>query len=87
MKKPWLAFLLNFLFAGAGLAYLGKWKWAALNLVCTLAVGFVVAYYAASQVSVISAVIGALNGGIASSIAKSMNAKQDAQPVPAQTQS
>jgi hypothetical protein len=28
MKKPWLAFLCNFLLAGAGFAYLGKWSWA-----------------------------------------------------------
>ncbi len=31
-KKPWVAFLLSILLTGAGLAYLGKWGWAVLNL-------------------------------------------------------
>ena len=31
MKKPWLAYLLNVLLPGAGLAYLGKWGWAVMN--------------------------------------------------------
>jgi hypothetical protein len=33
MKKPWLAFVFSLLIPGAGLAYLGKWKWALLNFV------------------------------------------------------
>lgn len=39
MKKPFLAFLLSFLMPGAGLVYLGKWKWGLLNLALVLAVG------------------------------------------------
>ncbi len=37
MKKPWLAFALN-LIPGVGLAYLGRWGWAALNFVVVQAV-------------------------------------------------
>jgi Flp pilus assembly protein TadB len=32
LKKPILAFILNVLLPGAGLAYLGKWLWALYNL-------------------------------------------------------
>ena len=42
-KKPWVAFLLSILLTGAGLAYLGKWGWAVLNLVAALAIGITVA--------------------------------------------
>ena len=34
MKSPWLAFLLSFLVAGAGFAYLGKWTWAISIIRC-----------------------------------------------------
>ena len=40
MKKPFLAFLFSFFLPGAGLAYLGMWKPALLNLAIVLAVGF-----------------------------------------------
>ncbi len=33
MKKPWLAFLLNFFVPGAGLLYLHRWKLALANFV------------------------------------------------------
>ena len=39
MKKPIVAFTLSFLLPGAGLAYLGKWKWAFINLGIVLLVG------------------------------------------------
>ncbi len=44
MKKPFIAFLLSFLLPGAGLAYLGKWKWAILNLVAVLLVGVLASF-------------------------------------------
>ena len=43
MKKPLLAFTLSFFLPGAGLAYLGKWKWAFINLGVVLLVGVVLA--------------------------------------------
>jgi hypothetical protein len=39
-KKPWVAFLLSILLTGAGLAYLGKWGWAVLNLLAALGIGY-----------------------------------------------
>jgi hypothetical protein len=44
MKKPIVAFLLSFLLPGAGLAYLGKWKWAVINLAVVLLVGILAAF-------------------------------------------
>ena len=38
LKKPWLAFLLSFLLPGAGLWYLGKWKWGFYNLDLVIAI-------------------------------------------------
>lgn len=43
MKKPFVAFLLNFLLPGAGLVYLGKWMWAFLNLGVVLLIGIAAA--------------------------------------------
>ena len=43
MKKPFVAFLLSFLLPGAGLAYIGNWKWAVINLVVVLLVGVLTA--------------------------------------------
>jgi hypothetical protein len=39
MKSPLLAFTLSFFLPGAGLAYLGKWKWGILNLVIVIGIG------------------------------------------------
>ena len=44
MKKPFVAFLLSFLLSGAGLAYLGKWKRAIINLILVLLVGVLAAF-------------------------------------------
>lgn len=44
MKSKNIAFFLNFLLPGAGLAYLGKWKLAALNLGGALAVGVILGF-------------------------------------------
>ena len=76
MKKPWLAFLRNFLFAGAGFAYLGQWMWAVVNFFVAVALGFVIVHYIPASLSTASAVVAAVNGSIAMSAAKSMNAKR-----------
>jgi hypothetical protein len=39
MKKPWLAFLLSFLLAGAGLWYLGRLWSGVINLLLVIAIG------------------------------------------------
>ena len=87
MKKPWVAFLLNFLLSGAGFLYLRKWKWAAINFFGAIAVGIVFVHYAPDRLSIVSAAIAALNGGIASSVAKSTNAKLELQAAQIQPQS
>jgi hypothetical protein len=43
MKKPIVAFTLSFILPGAGLAYLGKWKWAFINLGVVLLIGIAAA--------------------------------------------
>lgn len=44
MKKPFVAFLLSFFLPGAGLAYLGKWKSAAINMGIVLLIGVAAAF-------------------------------------------
>mgnify|MGYP007122444629 CR=1 FL=1 len=44
MKSKNVAFGLNFLLAGAGFAYLGRWKPAATNLAGTPAIGITLAF-------------------------------------------
>ncbi|MEP7048858.1 MAG: hypothetical protein ABJB12_00830 [Pseudomonadota bacterium] len=50
MKKPFVAFLLSFLLPGAGLAYLGKWKWAVVNLLVVLAIGVLLSLVLPAQI-------------------------------------
>jgi hypothetical protein len=40
-KRPLLAFALSFFLPGAGLCYLGMWKWGLVNLVAVLILGAV----------------------------------------------
>jgi predicted amidophosphoribosyltransferase len=75
MKKPWLAFLLNFLIPGAGLAYLGMWGWAVLNLVVALLLGVVMAAAAPDAIGPLSAGLAAASGGLAMALAQNTNAK------------
>jgi hypothetical protein len=82
MKKPWLAFLLNFLISGLGFAYLGKWAWAVINLVAALAVGIGIYYVVPNSVNMASVVVGVINGSIAMSVANAMNAKRALQAPP-----
>ena len=39
MKKPFVAFFLSFFLPGAGLVYIGRWKWALINLAVVVLVG------------------------------------------------
>jgi hypothetical protein len=79
VKKPWLAFLLNFLLAGVGFAYLGKWAWAAVDLVVTIAVGYVIASRFPDSLTIAGTVIPVMNGVLAMQVAQQMNLKQKAQ--------
>ena len=80
MKKPWLAFLLSFLIAGAGFVYLGKWTWALLNIFGAIALGLVIYRFSPDSLSMASTAVAAASGAVAMSAAKSMNAKSEAQP-------
>jgi hypothetical protein len=44
MKSPFVAFALSFFLPGAGLVYLGMWKWGILNLIGVLLIGVVAAF-------------------------------------------
>ena len=80
MKKPWLAFVLNFLLAGAGMAYLGMWAWAVVNLIVALAAGVCMALFVpSSQLGWLEIVLPVVNGVIAQTVAKTMNAKLQSQ--------
>ena len=80
MKKPWLAFLLSFLIAGAGFVYLGKWTWALLNFFGAIALGLVIYRFSPDSMSMASTAVAAASGAVAMSAAKAMNAKIEAQP-------
>lgn len=80
MKKPWVAFLLNFLVAGAGFAYLGKWAWAGINFIAAIALGFAIYHFSPESLNIASTVVAATSGSLAMSAAKSMNAKLSPQP-------
>jgi hypothetical protein len=86
MKKPWLAALLSFLVVGAGLAYLGKWGWAALNFFGVIAVGLLVNRYSPDSMSWVAPGLGAGSASIAFQAAKAMNLKAGAQPAQPQAQ-
>ena len=82
-KKPWVAFLLSILLTGAGLAYLGKWGWAALNLFAALGIGIAVALTFPNVASPVG--IGVLVGSavMAKNLAEKMN-KEAVAAAPAQ---
>ena len=76
MKKPWLAFLLSALCAGAGLVYLGKVGWAILNFFGVILLGIVLLALVPSdayQAVGIGLCVG--SGALAMGMAQSMNAK------------
>ncbi len=80
MKKPILAFILSFLFPGAGLIYLGKWKWGILNFFIVLFISFLLAFILPESVlekymSPISAGMAGGSGGIAMALAKQINSR------------
>lgn len=81
MKKPWIAFLLSFLVAGAGFVYLGKWTWAILNFFAAIAVGLIVYRFSPDSISIASTAVAAASGSLAMTAAKTMNAKLMPPPI------
>ena len=82
MKKPLVAFLLSFLLPGAGLAYLGKWKWAVINLVVVLLVGVLTALLLTDEIfdryiRYVAFGCAGGSGGLAQQLAVQMNQKDN----------
>jgi hypothetical protein len=75
MKKPWVAFVLNFLLAGAGFVYLGNWVWALVDFFVTIFVGVAVYYLFPSSFSWISAAVPGINGVLAMNMARLWNSR------------
>jgi len=76
MKKPWVVFLCNFLLAGAGFVYLGKWKWAVADFLITIMLGVALYRLFSDSFSWISAAIPATNGVLAMNMARYWNARR-----------
>lgn len=80
MKRSFLAFTLSFLFPGAGLVYLGKWKWGVLNFLMVVFIAFLLGLllpesFLEKYMSPISAGLAGGSGGIAMALAKQINSK------------
>jgi hypothetical protein len=85
LKKPWLAFTLSFLLPGAGLAYLGRWKWAAINLAFVLSIGvlgemFLSEDFLNHYARFIAIGLGAGSAGLAQSLADQIRTTQQNPP-------
>src|SRR5271170_868270 len=83
MKKPWIAFILNFLVAGAGFGYLRKWAWTGINFVIAIPTGIIVYHFSPDSPNTASVIVAAASGSFAITTAKTMNAKLVAQPAAA----
>ena len=82
MKKPFLAFLFSFLLPGAGLAYIGKWKWAVINLVVVLLVGVLTGLLLTEEIfdryiRYVALGCAGGSGGLAQQLAVQMNQKDN----------
>lgn len=75
MKKPWVALLCNFLLAGAGFVYLGKWKWAVADFLITMLLGVALYRFFPNSFSWITAAIPATNGLLAMNMTRFWNAR------------
>jgi hypothetical protein len=80
MKKPILAFALSFILPGAGLAYLGKWKWAAINIGTVLLLGVALVFCLPEEIfsryiRYIAIGCSGGSGGLAQALAQQMNLK------------
>jgi hypothetical protein len=72
-KKPWVAFALTILLTGAGLAYLGKWGWAVLNLVAALGIGIAMAFIYPNAASAVGIGVLTASAIMAKNLAEKMN--------------
>ncbi len=70
-KKLWVAFGLNYLLGGAGLAYLGMWRAAVMDFAATAIIAALIAIYAPDQVRIAVWLVPIANGVLAAVIAQS----------------
>jgi len=75
VKKPWLAFLLNFLLAGLGFAYLNRWLWALADFLITIMLGIALYQLFPNSFTWLTAAIPATNGILAMNMARYWNAR------------
>ena len=87
-KKPWVAFLLSILLTGAGLAYLGKWGWAVLNLAGAIVIAIIAVNISPDLGSPVGIGVCVGSAVLAKNLADKMNnesaAQMDSTIVPAQ---
>jgi hypothetical protein len=70
-KKPWVAFVLNYLLAGAGLAYMGMWRPAVMDFAVSAIIAVLIVIYAPAQLGLAAWLVPIANGVLAVVIAKS----------------
>ncbi len=75
MKKPWIALVLNFLLAGAGFVYLGKWVWALVDFFVTIVLGVAMFYLFPGSFNWISAAFPGINGVLAMNMTRFWNSR------------
>jgi hypothetical protein len=81
MKKPIVAFTLSFFLPGAGLAYLGKWKWGFINLGIVLLIGVAAAFILSDEtferyIRYIAIGCAGGSGGLAQALTTQMNQRK-----------
>ena len=80
-KKPWVAFLLSIILTGAGLAYLGRWGWAVLNLVAAIGICVAAVLIYPEVASPLGIGIGVGSAVMAKTLAEKMNKEAEAAAV------
>jgi TM2 domain-containing membrane protein YozV len=84
-KKPWVAFLLSILLPGVGLAYLGKWGWAALNLLIVIAITVLLVFVSPDLSAPIAVGVCTGSGVLAKNLAEKINKEFSSQTSSAAT--
>ncbi len=82
-KKPWVAFLLSILLTGAGLAYLGTWGWAVLNLLAAIVAVAIAGYISPDLAAPVGIGIACGSAVLAKNMAQKMNQELAARSVSA----
>lgn len=92
LKKPLLAFTLSFLLPGAGLVYLGKWKWGLVNFGVVFAIGVLAALFLSEDsldrsTHFLALMCASGSGSLATQLAKRMNSQRTGSAAPSEPRS